>query len=279
MTNLDIARDNCSALIDTHCHIHDRAVYDYALSHQQISRKKLAACPEIPHTAEDFSPERIIARAKDNGIQKIICIGTNHTDSIMAQEFAANHSNIFWSYGIHPEEHGLPRGNMAPDNKLVAIGEVGLDYHQSTSFRTQQIKLLEDMLELAQKHDLPLIFHVREAFEDFWSIIDNVHVARAVIHSFSDSHKNLQEALNRGFFIGINGLATFADLYPQELPPLDKILLETDAPFLAPVPNRGQINEPAHIKDVAGWLSNELGLDFIQIAKQTTANAERLFRI
>jgi len=295
-------------LIDTHCHIHDRATYDFAISRQQVSKKLLRAHPEIPHEKADFIPEKILARARANGIEKMITVGTSHLDSLEACRFAAEHDDVFWSYGIHPDEAGTAKngffwpgaGSAEPERRdpatagvadasrkkifssacLIAIGEVGLDYRNGTDNRKQQIDLFEQMLDLASDRNLPCIFHVRDAFDDFFAVLDNFpKIEQAVVHSFSDSPENLKKSLDRGFYIGINGLATFADIYPDRLPPLDRTLLETDAPFLAPVPVRGHVNEPAYIKDIAEFLAKRHHLEFDKIAETTTKNAEKLFNI
>ena len=270
-------------LIDTHCHIHDRSVYNFALSHQQLSRKLLQKYPNLPHLPADFLPEKIVARAHSNDIQKMICIGTSHEDSLVAQKFAMTHQadGIFWAYGIHPDEadnitdfvRHVDLANLPP----VAIGEIGLDYRSGEGNRQRQLTLFEHMLQLANDENLPVILHVREAYDDFFAVINNFPALRGVVHSFSDSPKNLKKALNHNFYIGVNGLVTFAQEIP--LPPLEKMLLETDAPFLTPSPFRGTINEPAHIKDVCAYISNINRKDEAQVAKVTTENAERLFKI
>ena len=160
--------------------------------------------------------------------------------------------------------------------RLAAIGEVGLDYHYDGYDREAQIKLFEQMLQLAIDHDLPVSFHVREAFEDFFAVVRNFPKVRGVIHSFSDNKKNLKRILeNTDFFVGVNGMATYSTL---PTPPLERILLETDAPFLTPKPFRGIINEPAYVREVAEWLSEKLALDFEIIEVETTKNAKQLFR-
>ena len=160
----------------------------------------------------------------------------------------------------------------------MTIGEVGLDYHYGENDKLDQARLLEEMLDLAIREDLPLIFHVREAFDDFFAILDNFSTAkiRGVVHSFSDNKKSLRKSLERDFYIGVNGLATYSTL---PMPPIERILLETDAPFLAPVPLRGQTNQPANVYYVAKWLSEKLGLDFEEVAKITTENSETLFNL
>ena len=157
----------------------------------------------------------------------------------------------------------------------IAIGEVGLDYHYEGYNKDAQIKLFEQMLQLAQDNDLPVSFHVREAFDDFFAVVNNFPQTRGVVHSFSDNKKNLKRILNEtDFYVGVNGMATYSTL---PTPPLERILLETDAPFLAPVPHRGITNEPAFIPDIAKWLSAKLDTDFENVAKTTTKNCQNLF--
>ena len=244
-------------LIDSHCHLHDLDFYT-----PEEQSQALLACTE-------------------RQIEKLICIGTDHEDSFKAAEFAAqNPTKLFWSYGIHPNEFDKPRKDVQfeHNNRPVAIGEVGLDYHYGENDKLDQARLLEEMLDLAIREDLPLIFHVREAFDDFFAILDNFSTAkiRGVVHSFSDNKKNLKKSLERDFYIGVNGLATYSTL---PMPPIERILLETDAPFLAPVPLRGQTNQPVNVHYVAKWLSEKLGLDFEEVAKNTTENSETIFNL
>ena len=244
-------------LIDSHCHLHD---LDFYTPEAQV--QALAACAE-------------------KQVEKLICIGTDHEDSFKAAEFAAqNPTKLFWSYGIHPNEFDKPRKDVQFEhqNRPIAIGEVGLDYHYGENDKLDQARLLEEMLDLAIREDLPLIFHVREAFDDFFAILDNFSTAkiRGVVHSFSDNKKNLKKSLERDFYIGVNGLATYSTL---PMPPIERILLETDAPFLAPVPLRGQTNQPVNVHYVAKWLSEKLGLDFEEVAKITTENSETIFNL
>ena len=244
-------------LIDSHCHLHDLDFYT-----PEAQAKALAACAE-------------------KQVEKLICIGTDHEDSFKAAEFAAhNPTKLFWSYGIHPNEFDKPRKDVQfeHNNRPVAIGEVGLDYHYGENDKLDQARLLEEMVDLAIREDLPLIFHVREAFDDFFAILDNFSTAkiRGVVHSFSDNKKNLKKSLERDFYIGVNGLATYSTL---PMPPIERILLETDAPFLAPVPLRGQTNQPVNVHYVAKWISEKLGLDFDEVARITTENSETLFNL
>ena len=217
----------------------------------------------------------MLKRAKEKGVLKIICIGTSPEDSAAARDFASKHDNVYWTYGVHPSEKNT-KDLFEKDDKLVAIGEVGLDYHYEGYNREAQIKLFEEMLQLARDNNLPVSFHVREAFDDFFAVIANFLEIRGVVHSFSDNKKNLKRILDKtDFYVGVNGMATYSTL---PTPPLERILLETDAPFLTPVPFRGKINESGYIYEIAEWLSNKLAIDFDRVERETAKNARELFK-
>ncbi|MDO4611634.1 MAG: TatD family hydrolase [Candidatus Saccharibacteria bacterium] len=251
-------------LIDSHCHLHDRKFFG----------------------AEEA--EKMLLRAAENDVRKIVCIGTDVDDSLAARDFTATHEGVFFTFGIHPNEvdgaEERERNLKAlaevdpvifKDPRLVAIGEVGLDYHYENFNREAQIELFEKMLALAREHNLPVVFHVREAFDDFFEIIKKYPEVRGVVHSFTDSKKKLKRILiETDFYVGVNGLATYTTL---PLPPLDRILLETDAPFLTPKPFRGIINESAYIRNIAEWLADKTQVEFDKIEGETTKNAEGLF--
>ena len=243
-------------LRDTHCHLHDPEWF-------------------TPEQQKDFLQD-----AHERNVEKIICIGTNHEDSFQACNFAMQHANVYWTYGIHPEFAGTKQGSRAdvafPTDKLVAIGEVGLDYHYDGYDQAAQIKLFEQMLQLALDNDLPVSLHIREAFPDTFAVLDNFPQIRGVVHSFTGSKRQLCQALGRGFYIGVNGLATYSTL---PLPPLERIVLETDAPFLTPVPFRGTINKHGYVQQIAAYLSEKLGVAETNVAEQTTQNARKLFQI
>jgi TatD DNase family protein len=138
-------------------------------------------------------------------------------------------------------------------------------------------------IQLALDHNLPIIFHVREAFDDFWPIFDNFRGIRGELHSFTDTRLNLDEGLKRGLYVGVNGISTFTKDPAQQTMfaniPLEKMLLETDAPFLTPVPFRGKVNEPAFVRTIAECQAVIRELPFEQIAAVTTANAHALFAL
>lgn len=245
-------------LIDTHCHLHD---------------------------PEWFTPEQqaeFLEDAARNGVEQLICIGTEPDDSRRAQTFATQHESVYWTYGIHPEfadRIAAPPhsdADLFTGNKLVAIGEIGLDYHYDGDRHPAQIRLFEQMLQLARDYKLPVALHLREAFADAFAVLDNFPEVTGVVHSFTGSKKDLRRALDRGFAIGVNGLATYTTL---PLPPLDNMVLETDAPFLTPNPFRGTINKPGYVRVIAAYLAEKLGVAESEIREQTTKNARKIFQI
>lgn len=242
------------SLIDSHCHLHDREFFSKS------------------------EAEKCLLRAHEVGVDRVVCIGTSHEDSLAARDFATAHKNVYWTYGVHPEHADFKQHREFDFDSLpVAIGEVGLDYHYEGYNREKQIRLFEEMLQLAIDHDLPVSFHIREAFADFFPIVANFPTSRGVVHSFTDSKKVLKRLLNETeFYIGVNGLATYSTL---PMPPLERILLETDAPFLAPIPYRGETNEPAYVKNIAEWLAKKTEIPFDEIAKITTKNAMDLLKL
>ena len=248
---------------DTHCHIH---FSDYRLD-----------------------GDAVMDAAAKEGVSRLVCVGCTVEDSRRAVEFVQTRPTSWASIGIHPHEAKeyvdrpdmLEAFNRLVDKpKVVAIGECGLDYFYNHSPREQQFKVLEYQLELARQRNLPVIFHVREAFADFWPIYERYSV-RGVIHSFTDSRKNLEKALRHGLYIGVNGIATFAkeprqiDVYKAI--PLNALLLETDAPFLTPTPYRGKINEPKYVRVTAAFLAALRDESLAKLAQATTINAQKLF--
>lgn len=265
---------------DTHCHIQSAG-----------NSAGERTTGELWQKAPELSGDNIVRNAQAVGVNKLVVVGCDLNDSQLAVEFAQENLNCFSSIGIHPHEAQHFVGDkdkleefasLAAAKKVVAVGECGLDYFYSHSPKRAQIEILKFQMELALKHDLPMIFHVREAFDDFWPVFEaSGGKIRGVVHSFTDSVENLQKALNHGLFIGVNGIATFAKDEDKRVMyrtiPLERLLLETDSPFLTPTPYRGTINEPKHIREIAEYLSKIRGESVEQIARITTKNARALF--
>ena len=251
-------------LIDTHCHIHES---DYPLPVADV-----------------------LQHAADAGVFRMICVGTSEKSSEDAVKLAAQHDNLYAVVGVHPHDAKDGYGKIAgltKQPKVIAIGEIGLDYYYNHSPREVQIAALEAQIQIALDNGLPIVFHVREAFDDFWPIFDNFQSAgwriRGELHSFTDTQANLEKGFARGLLVGVNGISTFTKDPAQQRMyatiPLDKMLLETDAPFLTPTPYRGTINEPAFVSEVAKHHAAIRGLDPEAIAQATTANATTLFQL
>jgi TatD DNase family protein len=267
-------------LVDTHCHIHEVVS---ARAHNNPTRT-------LWLKGGKSDPDAMIKDANSEGVKQFICVGTTAEDSELAVGFVKNRHSCFASVGIHPHEAKTHVNSidklqkfraLLTGSKVVAIGECGLDYYYNHSNKSDQRHILELQLELAVQHNLPVIFHVREAFDDFWSIFDNFKQLKGVIHSFTADNKVLEQALARNLYIGLNGIMTFTGVAEQleaaKAVPLGSLLLETDAPFLTPAPFRGKICEPKHVRVTAEFLSQLKGEPVTELARATTANARELF--
>lgn len=267
-------------LVDTHCHIQS-----IGLEVGERTTRELWA-------KSGLNPDQVVTSAVDSRVTKLMCVGCDLEDSKLAIDFASGRSSCWVSIGLHPHEAQHYAGqqsklddfaSLVSADKVVAIGECGLDFYYSHSPKEDQLEVLRFQIELALKHDKPMIFHVREAFDEFWPVFESYEGIRGVLHSFTDSADNLAKALEHGLYIGVNGIASFAK-NPEQLEvyrsiPLSNLLLETDSPFLAPVPYRGKINQPSQLNAVADFLSQLRSEDRQLLADTTTKNAEGLFGI
>ena len=254
-------------LIDTHCHLND---------------KKFSA---------DLS--EVCERAKNVGVEKIINFGSTVEDSVQAVELSKNFPEMFAGVGIHPEEvqdfsdsAAEKIISLADDKKVVAIGEIGLDYHweKNSDGKILQQKIFIQQLDIARQLNLPVCIHEREAHGDCLKILKTEGKnLRGVLHCFSGSLEMAKEVWKLGWLIGIDGPLTFKN--SAKLPeivqaaPQEMILIETDAPYLAPMPFRGKRNEPAYLVEIAKKIAALRGENFETVADYTTKNAERLYRL
>ncbi len=261
------------ALIDTHCHLNFNV----------------------------FDPDRraVVERARENGVTRIVIPAVDLKTSRLALSWAQEFADTFAAVGIHPNDGASwtkaslsEIKAMATEDKVVAIGEIGLDYYRNTTPRSLQIEILTQQLGLAAELCLPVIIHNRQAADDLGRILREWHRnlvedhspvkdAPGVLHSFSGNDGFAREMTSLNFKLGINGPLTFHNsLALQALVaslPLEVILVETDAPFLAPHPLRGTRNEPANVRIVAEKISQLKGISLEHVAEVTTSGAERLF--
>jgi TatD DNase family protein len=266
-------------LFDTHCHIHEAG---FELTGDDPTRAAWLR-------AGKRGPDDIILDAQASGVTRLICVGTTLEDSELAVDFVQSRQNCWASIGLHPHEATPSLYNptlekfsqLADKPKVMAVGECGLDYYYEHSSKEDQKKVLRFQLDLAAKHGLPLIFHIREAFDDFWPIFDEYEGLQGVVHSFSSNISDLEQVLARGLYVGLNGIMTFTknpeQLLAAKAIPLHNLLLETDAPFLTPAPHRGTICEPKHVCVTAEFLAGLRDEDMATIAQVTTQNACTLF--
>jgi TatD DNase family protein len=264
-------------MFDTHCHI------------QSAGNKTGERVTRELWGKTDLTADQLRQRAIDAGVTDLLCVGCDLPDSQLAVEFAQKHDNVWASIGIHPHEAKIYADNpgklaqfaaLATQTKVKAVGECGLDFYYNHSPKADQVKLLRFQIELALKHDLPMVFHVRDAFDDFWPVFDSYKGIRGIIHSFTANQAVLGQILERDLLVGLNGIMTFAK-NPEQLAaaraiPLQKLVLETDAPFLTPTPYRGTINEPKHLLETAKFLCEFRGETFTALTEATTSNAQRL---
>ncbi len=243
----------------------------------------------------------LFSRSRKAGVESIITVGTDDADSLKALTFVNNAQvknfakeiSLFASAGIHPHEAKLGGDaflsikeltqNEEYSSTLVAIGECGLDYYKSLSSPAEQKEMLCWQIELALECNLPLIFHVRDAWEDFFAIIKDYPKLRGVIHSFTGFKHELEQALEYNLYFGLNGIITFTKEQDQldavMAMPKERILLETDCPFLTPVPMRGKPNEPSYLHYTAEFLANLLSEDLASLTQQIYHNTTTLFKL
>ena len=234
----------------------------------------------------------VLERAKENNIGKIVSISSDIPSTEETITLAERNSFIFATTGVHPHsadqtnEEVLKRlDQFAKHEKVVAIGETGLDYFYMNSEKEVQIDSFVEHIHLGRKHNLPVIIHVREADENMVEILKKERAANlpGVIHCFTGNYDTAVKYLDLGYYISFSGIVTFKR--SEELReaakkiPANKILIETDSPYLAPVPHRGKPNEPSYVKHVADTLAEVRGITFDELADITKANAETLFRI
>lgn len=235
--------------------------------------------------------DRVMNDARAAGVTRLVCVGTSLADSRQAIDLAARFDNVWAAAGAHPhdgKEFDYKTGAQALAEllrrpKVVAVGEIGLDFYKDYSPRDEQEKLFRLQLEDGGPSGLPFIFHVRDAWKDFWRIIQDYKDIKAVVHSFTAGQKQLDKILEKDWYVGLNGIMTFtrdeAQLQAAKNVPLDRLLLETDAPFLAPEPFRNQICEPKHVKNTAEFLVDLRNESLDELAKATTDNAVRFFNL
>jgi TatD DNase family protein len=243
------------------------------------------------HLAMFPEPERDAAleRAAEAGVQVVLVPATGREDLDVVAELAGLHEGrVFAAVGFHPHEatkcdaawkRRVERLLEAPG--VVAVGEIGLDYHYDFSPREDQLQVLAWQLGLAAERGLPVVLHHREAWQDFLAAIDGVPGVRGVAHSFTEGEAGVAEVARRGLFVGISGMVTFprGDNVREAAAavPAGRLLVETDSPYLAPVPHRGKRNEPAYVRLVAAEVARVRKVELAALEAETDAAFRELF--
>jgi TatD DNase family protein len=249
-------------LFDSHCHLTDAAFRD--------------------------DREAVLYRAREAGVTRVVTIASDVTDARAALALADAHEGLWCTAGVHPHEAGAAEADaidrvreLAGSSSVVAIGETGLDYHYGHSPRPIQRALFRGHLELGAELGLPVVVHSREADRDVAAALREAPGGvLGVLHCFSGGPEAFEVAMDRGWCVSFSGIATFksfgvADLLREV--PADRLLVETDAPYLAPVPHRGKRNEPSMVHHVAEAVAAHLGTDTATVAARSTENARRFY--
>lgn len=253
-------------IIDSHCHLYDE--------------KMSGILPEVFEKIEN----------KETGC---ILSGDNVLNSQKCIDIAMRFSNVFATVGVHPHETEnfddkvlRQIETLCQNSKVVGVGEIGLDYYYDKDLKAKQLVALQKQIDLAHSLCLPCVFHVRDAMGDFLDIVrknKNKFSCGGLVHSFNGSVEVARELLGYGFYFSFNGIATFKNasnvLEVIKFLPMERILIETDSPYLAPVPHRGEVNRPSYVVLVAEKIAELKGLSALQVIDATRQNAQRLFRV
>lgn len=249
-------------LFDSHCHLTDERLLE-----------------EV---------QQVVARAREAGVVRMVTIGADPEDMEAAVELASRFDGVWASVGVHP--HVADRATqevfdriavLAGRDEVVALGETGLDYHYDNAPRDAQRRAFVRHLELGAALDMPVVVHTRSADDDTAAVLrDAGRSVRGVLHCFTGGKELLETALDIGWYVSFSGVVTFKNYDGEALVravPADRLLIETDSPYLAPVPMRGRRNEPAFVRHVAEGIARLRGESFEAVAEQTSRNASRFY--
>jgi TatD DNase family protein len=240
----------------------------------------------------DQDRQQVLERALESGVDCMITIGTDISSSVKALQLARQYDFVYSSIGYHPhhasdmERQAIEElSRLVFEPEVVAWGEIGLDFFHRHSPPETQKKVFRQQLKLAMDFDLPVIVHVRDAHEEMLEILTEIGKKRhkGVIHCFSGDYALAMVLIEMGYYISIPGVVTYKNAFQiQDVAtriPLERVLLETDAPYLAPVPKRGKRNEPSYVTYTAKKVAQLRDITFQEVCRQTTDNAKRLFSL
>ena len=232
--------------------------------------------------------DNILKISEDNKVNRFINNGCDSNTNKEVLDKVSKYDNMYGTLGIHPEyvdnytdEDILFIKSNLNNKKIIAIGEIGLDYHYTKENKEKQIELFESQLKLAEASNMPVIIHSREATLDTINTLKKYNV-RGVIHSFSGSLETAKEYMKMGYLIGVNGVVTFKNANLKDVIkeiPLEHLVLETDSPYLTPEPFRGKQNNPGHILDIAKYVSELKDISLEELSNITNKNLNKMFNI
>ena len=262
-------------LIDTHAHA------DLVISNN-----------EFDNNGEEYTLKKLISDMEEYHVGKIIIPSVENAAIENITELINNNNHFYGMVGIFPSEAKTYSDDIEKkleeiarnNKKVVAVGEIGLDYYWDKSFVNEQKEVFKKQIELANRLELPIVVHDRDAHKDTFDILKATNKNSEVLfHCFSGSVEFMKECVKQGWYIAIGGVVTFKNAVKmkdvaREIP-LDKLVLETDSPYLTPVPYRGKLNKPAYVKFVAEEIAKIRNISFDEIVDITTTNAERFFKI
>ena len=241
----------------------------------------------------DKDLEDVLLRLRSKGVKKLVHACCELSEIPKLKKISHKYNEIFYSVGLHPLEakkwklnsKSLLRRSVQEDKRVVAIGELGLDFFKNDN-KSQQIEALIPQMELACEMDLPVIIHCRDAANEMIEICNDLSkkgkCPKGVLHCWTGTPKEMNQFLDLGFYISFSGIVTFPKVHEihdcAKIVPNDRYLIETDSPFLAPVPHRGKRNEPAFVENVAKFMANLRSTELKTIAKESSKNAEDLFK-
>lgn len=233
----------------------------------------------------------VLQRMQENNVSQALCVSVNLRDFPQVLALAEAHDNIFASVGVHPdyEDEDEPSAEqlvaLADHARVVAIGETGLDYYRLEGDLSWQRERFRQHIRASIQTQKPLIIHTRAAVDDTIAIMqqEKAEQAGGVLHCFTESWEMAEQALEMGFYISFSGIVTFKNAKQvkavAQKVPLERLLIETDSPYLAPVPFRGKLNQPAYVKHVAEEIATLKGISLAEVEQQTTENFQRLFKL
>ncbi|WP_034944144.1 metal-dependent hydrolase [Erwinia oleae] len=254
-------------LVDSHCHLDG---LDYETQHKDVAD--------------------VLAKAAARDVKFMLAVATTLPGYRAMTQLLADYDNVAWSCGVHPLNQDAPYDfaelrQLAADDRVVALGETGLDYHYQPETKAQQQASFREHIRTGRALNKPVIVHTREAREDTLAILkeEQVEGCGGVLHCFTEDRATAEKLLDYGMYISFSGIVTFRNAETirdaARYVPLDRILIETDSPYLAPVPNRGKPNQPAWTRDVAEYMAVLKGVSVEELAQTTTRNFSQLFHV